>query len=204
MTFNILIISGSLAEHSHTRELAAKVGDSVQRERGDVTIWHLADAPLPFADPSFHWKVDDYPDERVARLIEAVRHADGLVLASPLYHGSYAGVLKNALDLLWMDAFSNKPVGLVSHGASIRLCSRPIDALRPVVQTMYGYVAQTSVATCRDDYTTCASGDFTLVDPRILERIDRLSMELMALCRVLNSEIPKEDDGTDMRPKVVS
>jgi NAD(P)H-dependent FMN reductase len=100
--------------------------------------------------------------------------------------------------LLWMDAFSNKPVGLVAHGASVRLCSRPIDALRQVVQTMYGYVAQTSVATCKTDYEASPSGKLALVNDGILERIDRLALELAALCKVLGPQIPKEDDGTAM------
>lgn len=198
MTSNILIVSGSLAQHSHTRELAAKVGDSLEAAGATVTMWHLIDSPLPIADPAYHWKVHEYPDERVARWIAAVKAARGVVLASPLYHGSFSGVLKNALDHLWMDAFSNKPVGLVSHGNSPQLCSRPADALRPVVSTMYGYVAQTSVATSKADYEHDDSGEFTLCNHDILKRVDRLTKELLALCLALGPEIPKEDDGTDL------
>jgi len=196
VTFEILIISGSLAKKSYTRELAARVGASIQLIGGDVTMWHLDDRPLPFADPTYHWNVDSYPDERVNEFVASARRASGFVLASPLYHGSYSGVLKNALDHLWMDAFSNKPVGLVSHGSSIRLCGRPIDALRQVVQTMYGYPAQTTVATCKSDFTVGDSGELTLVESGILQRIDRLAGEISALCASLNPEIPKEDEGT--------
>src|ERR1700719_2714771 len=39
------------------------------------------------------------PPERRA-LVEAVREADGLIVATPGYHGSLSGLIKNALDSL--------------------------------------------------------------------------------------------------------
>src|SRR5271163_2633308 len=38
--------------------------------------------------------------EQQRRLVEAARGADGLILASPGYHGGISGSMKNALDLL--------------------------------------------------------------------------------------------------------
>ena len=35
-----------------------------------------------------------------ARLLEAVRRADGVIVSSPGYHGSISGLVKNALDVL--------------------------------------------------------------------------------------------------------
>jgi len=40
----------------------------------------------------------DYPD--VAVLRATMKRADGIILASPEYHGGISGSLKNALDLL--------------------------------------------------------------------------------------------------------
>lgn len=34
------------------------------------------------------------------QFVEAVRHADGLILATPAYHAGISGLLKNAIDLL--------------------------------------------------------------------------------------------------------
>jgi FMN reductase len=33
-------------------------------------------------------------------LVEAVRHADGIVIATPAYHGGMSGLIKNAIDFL--------------------------------------------------------------------------------------------------------
>ena len=38
------------------------------------------------------------PSAQQAELAEAVRDADGIILATPGYHGSLSGVVKNALD----------------------------------------------------------------------------------------------------------
>src|ERR1700741_2290193 len=40
------------------------------------------------------------PHEAQTALAEAIREADGVIVASPGYHGSISGVIKNALDTL--------------------------------------------------------------------------------------------------------
>ena len=39
--------------------------------------------------------------------------ANGVILATPNYHGTLSGVLKNALDLMSMREFEGKVAGLV-------------------------------------------------------------------------------------------
>ncbi|OUJ19665.1 FMN-dependent NADH-azoreductase, partial [Corynebacterium kefirresidentii] len=41
--------------------------------------------------------------------------ADFLILGTPNYHGSYSGILKNALDHINMDYVKMKPVGLIGN-----------------------------------------------------------------------------------------
>ncbi len=50
--------------------------------------------------------------------IETIRSASALFLCSPVYRASFPGVLKNALDLLPVEALRDKPVGIVAMGAS--------------------------------------------------------------------------------------
>jgi FMN reductase len=51
------------------------------------------DLELPFYDPKAPARV---PAAR--RLVEALRSADGVIVASPGYHGAISGLIKNALD----------------------------------------------------------------------------------------------------------
>ena len=45
--------------------------------------------------------------------------ADFFILGTPNYHGSFSGILKNALDHLNMDYFKMKPVGLIGNSGGI-------------------------------------------------------------------------------------
>jgi FMN reductase len=60
-------------------------------------IWMIAGPDLPVEpyDPA-------RPDRSAAAadLVDAVRRADGLIVASPGYHGSVSGLVKNALDYI--------------------------------------------------------------------------------------------------------
>src|SRR5438477_10122300 len=46
-------------------------------------------------------------------LSRAVKESDGVILGTPEYHGSFSGVLKNALDLMGFEEFEGKMLGLV-------------------------------------------------------------------------------------------
>ena len=43
---------------------------------------------------------------------------DAIILASPVYRGSFTGALKNLLDHLPIEALTGKPVGIVAMGAT--------------------------------------------------------------------------------------
>jgi FMN reductase len=89
------------------------------------------------------------PDgERVAkatRLLEEVRRADGLVIASPGYHGALSGMVKNALDYLedmrddgppYLDG---KAVGTIATASGWQATMSTIMSLRSVVHALRGW-----------------------------------------------------------------
>lgn len=79
---------------------------------------------------------------RVIELLGAVRRADGLILASPAYHGTMSGALKNALDYLQFLAGDDPPyldgraVGILSTGAGTQAAVQTVNALRDVVHAL--------------------------------------------------------------------
>ncbi|WP_180572418.1 NADPH-dependent FMN reductase [Agrobacterium vitis] len=175
-----MLISGSISSSSHTRELMNSLAQNLTSLEHEVDIWDFQTSQLPIAQPEFHWAPEQNPDGAVQRFYDSVRRADGLAIGSPLYHGSYSGVLKNALDHLWYDAFRNKPVGLLSHGSSIRLCAQPCEHLQTIIRTLYGHPLQTHVATTKTDYEL-VGGQPHLISPEILRRVERLALEMIAL-----------------------
>lgn len=95
---------------------------------------------LPIFDP----RPGD-PTLEQMQLADAVRAADGLIVASPGYHGSISGVIKNALDTLEMtgrDAqpyLTGKPVGTVITAAGAQAGGTTLMALRSIVHALRGW-----------------------------------------------------------------
>jgi multimeric flavodoxin WrbA len=62
-----------------------------------------------------------------------VRAAQGIILATPEYHGGYSGVLKNALDLMGFEEFEGKVRGLVGVSGGGMGAFGSLNNLRAVV-----------------------------------------------------------------------
>src|SRR5438876_203322 len=75
------------------------------------------------------------------------------VRGSPVYHNSFSGILKNALDSLSIQQFRNKPVALMSCGNSDRTGSQPCDHLRIVARGLLAVAIPTQVITLPSDFT---------------------------------------------------
>ena len=78
-------------------------------------------------------------------LADALRGADGVIVASPGYHGSISGVIKNALDTLELtgrDAhpyLTGKPVGTVITAAGGQAGGTALAALRAIIHALRGW-----------------------------------------------------------------
>ena len=58
-------------------------------------------------------------DDDTTKLVAAMTSAEAVILATPVYRGTLTGALKNALDLLPIEALQGKPVGIVAMGATL-------------------------------------------------------------------------------------
>src|SRR5262249_26259064 len=80
-----------------------------------------------------------------ARVVSALANADAVLLASPVYRGSFTGALKNLLDLTPVEALRDKPVGIVAMGATLHHYLGVDWHLRAVLAWFGALVAPTSV-----------------------------------------------------------
>lgn len=184
---NVLILCGSIAKKSHTRVILGYLEDLLKKKSVETVFWDLTVKPLPIAIPEYHRDPMQNPGKNVKEFVTAVDTADAYILGSPLYHGSYSGVLKNALDNLYYDALRNKPVALVSNGSSMRTTSTPCDHLRAVIRALYGYVLQSQICTAGDDYVSSGSR-YILTNVDIKERCERMIDELIHLTHALQQK----------------
>lgn len=107
------------------------------------------------AGPQLDLPAYDVAAERTAaadRLVDAVRRADGLIIASPSYHGGISGLLKNALDHLEelrgdvRPYLHDRPVGLIATGDGWQGPNATLQALRLTVHALRGWPTPLGVA----------------------------------------------------------
>lgn len=97
-------------------------------------------ARLPIFDPR---PGSTTPEQ--TELAEAIRAADGVIVASPGYHGSISGVIKNALDTLELtrdDArpyLQGKPVGTIITADGWQAAGTTLMALRSIIHALRGW-----------------------------------------------------------------
>jgi FMN reductase len=130
-------ICGSLRRESVTR-MALQVALAGAKEAGARThLIDLRDYQLIFCDG----KEDEsgYPQD-VFKLREDVRAAQGIILATPEYHGGYSGVLKNALDLMGFEEFEGKMLGLVGVSGGGMGAFGALNNLRAVGRSLHAWV----------------------------------------------------------------
>lgn len=107
----IIGLCGSLRRASLNRMALSLAGEAMP-DSMELTVFELRDLPM-FDGDLFE---QGFPASVLA-LREAIRQADGVLIASPEYNFSIPGVLKNALD--WVSRgddqpFAYKPVALLS------------------------------------------------------------------------------------------
>jgi FMN reductase len=134
-------IGGTLRTGSSSERMVREVLAAAERLGAETRMFGGAElGALPHYAPEVP---DRTPDQ--ARLVEAVRRCDGLVIGTPGYHAGVSGLVKNALDLLEdlrSDArcyFDGRPVGLVVTAAGWQACGVTLSALRGVVHAMRGW-----------------------------------------------------------------
>lgn len=84
-------------------------------------------------------------NQTATRYIEAIRQADAIIIASPGYHGTLSGLVKNALDYIEetsRDArpyLSTVPVGLIATAGGWQAAVSTLGSLRSVVHALRGW-----------------------------------------------------------------
>ena len=141
---HIVGMSGSLRSGSYTRAALRLALQGAEEVGATIRLLDLRQYNLVFCDG----KEDesDYPED-VFRLRKEVEEADGLILATPEYHGSYSGVLKNALDLMGFKEIEGKMIGLVGVSGRVLGAINALNGLRTVGRALHAWVIpeQTSV-----------------------------------------------------------
>ncbi|MDH5259312.1 MAG: NAD(P)H-dependent oxidoreductase [Gammaproteobacteria bacterium] len=138
----VIAICGSLRKDSLTKR-ALEVSLTGAKQLGvEVQLVDLRTYNLVFCDGNTE---NDYPED-VIKLRQQVKNAHGVILGTPEYHGSYSGVLKNALDLMGFEEFEGKMIGLIGVSAGALGANNAISTLRSVGRSLHAWVVPDQVS----------------------------------------------------------
>lgn len=121
-----LVLRAALAE-------AARLGAETELIAGP-------DLVLPLYAPE-----DPARDPAAKRMVELIQRCDGLIIASPGYHGSISGMIKNGLDYIEDLRADGRPyldgraVGCISCAYGWQATGSVLAALRSIVHALRGW-----------------------------------------------------------------
>lgn len=182
-----LILSGSNRVQSHSRALCDHVAGQLEQAGERALVVDLAEQLLPFHDPADHPALEQASDARVRTFAELAAGAHALVWATPIYHGTFSGILKNALDNLSIRQLAGKPVLLIANGGG-RFGGAVFDHMRTMAVNLHAVAVTCQILALAEDFTSLPDSGYRLVDDRLLARIDRGTGELLSLVRALDRD----------------
>lgn len=157
MATRLIAIVGSVTPPGRLLNATRWILDSARSSRQDIEIEliNLADKKVAFADGR---PPEQYNDDTAA-IVASVRAADGVIIASPVYRGSFTGALKNLLDHLPLESLAGKPVGIVAMGATQHHFLGVDWHLRDVLAWFGALVVPTSVYLASADFVDGQPGE---------------------------------------------
>jgi FMN reductase len=175
-------ISGSLRRGSYTRR-AVEIALAGAAEAGAGTrMIDLVEYNLVFR---ISVNEADYPPD-VQRLRANVREADGVILGTPEYHGSFSGVLKNALDLMGSDEFEGKMIGLVGVSGGRMGAFDALNGLRNIGRALHAWVIPDQASA--PEAWRIFTDDGKITDPAIEGRLKEVGRQVTRFARLHKCE----------------
>lgn len=183
----IVAVTGSLRDGSYTRTALKYALAAAERSGAETDLIDLRKYDLPVFDPD----LDDAEQGDAERLTERVRRADGVILGSPVYHGSYSGAIRNFHDYCSFDEYEDTVVGLLATAGGGSYAST-LDHLRITVRGVHGRVIPHQIgipnASDRFEVDETAPDGRAFVDDDLRERVERLGRDLVEEARRLDRE----------------
>lgn len=184
----IVVALGGSTRPESTTALALRFCLRAVEDIGARTVLlELDDLQLPFYTPESSRRT-----LKATRLVDALRTADALVVATPGYHGSMSGLVKNALDYAedlrddprpYLDGV---PVGCIVCASGPQATVTTLVALRSVVHALRGWPTPLGVTLDSSEPLWNERGE--LVDPNARLRLTTLARQLVGFVAALADE----------------
>ncbi|KWV48577.1 FMN reductase [Bradyrhizobium macuxiense] len=163
-----------------------------------------------FSGQSLHLPPYD-PTERAPRatsMIEALRAADGVIIATPSYHGSISGLVKNALDYtedLRADArayLAGRAVGSIVCADGTQAMGATLATLRAIVHALRGWPTPFSAVINSAQRPFSADGGCN--DPLIAQQLAFVAEQVVEFARMKRLFESRKASTDEREPETAS
>jgi NAD(P)H-dependent FMN reductase len=174
-SLKVLGVAGSLRGHSYSTRTLKIALDHAKARGAEIRLLELAKVPIPLYNPSM-----GEPAE-LRHAAESVAWADAFILASPDYHGSMSGTLKNFLDYFY-EEFAGKVFGYIvaSHEKGLTV----MEQMRTAVRQCYGWSMPYGVSVNGEQ--DFKAGE--IANERIANRVKMMSRDLVVYGTLLHGQ----------------
>jgi len=184
----ILGVAGSLRENSHsTKILATVLQIAASKFRTEVRLLNLRETKLPFYSPNITTSDSFYGNIKI--VTQDVEWADAFILASPDYHGSMSGTIKNFLDHFW-EEFAGKTFAYIctSHEKGLTV----MDQMRTAVRQCYGWSMPYGVSiNSGQDF----NADGQIINSQLSKRLNMLARDLVVYGKLIRDQFRRDLEG---------
>ena len=176
----MLGVAGSTRQGSYSTRALKIALEYVKKQGAEVRLLELNRIVLPLYDPSAT------ASKEVEEAAKAIAWADAFILASPDYHGSMSGALKNFLDHFF-EEFAGKVFGYIvaSHEKGLTV----MDQMRTAVRQCYGWSMPYGVSISGEQ--DFAAGD-EISNVRLSKRLQMMSRDLVVYGRLVRDQFVRD------------
>lgn len=132
MALKVLGVGSSMREGSCGTKALKIVLERMDKLQAETHLLDLRKAKMPTFNPNSSVQ----SSKRIREVTEEVNWADVFILATPDYHGSMSGPIKNFLDHYWQE-FAGKTFGYICTSHEKGLTA--MDQMRTAVRQCYGW-----------------------------------------------------------------
>ena len=189
----IVGIGGTLREGSPSLGALRRALTAAKEAGADTELLDLRELNFPMYEPGRGLQESG---SEVEQFVEALRGVDAVLLSTAAYHGTLAGVTKNALDFAQFMASDEEPylqdkvVGLLVTAGGDLAGTIAAGAMVHAVHPLRGTVAPLTVAV--PQAWKRANGDGDITDEGYGERLDKLGHLVVEMAARLRPEVEPE------------
>ena len=176
LKLNVLGVGSSMRQGSYSTTALNMILDMAKGNEAETKLLDLRQTNLPM----LYAAKDD--THEIGQVTELVEWADAYILATPDYHGSMSGSLKNFLDYFWSE-FAGKTFGYIvtSHEKGLTV----MDQMRTAVRQCYGWSIPYGISINPED-------DFNdkkeVINRKLWSRLDMLARDLVVYGKLIRKQ----------------